>query len=39
MIIYISNKFDYYILSNDKFKEYDVDTNKLLKIEDFKFDN
>ncbi|WGS65694.1 PIN domain-containing protein [Marinitoga aeolica] len=39
MIVYIANKFGYYILSNDKFKEYDVDPKKLLKIEDFKFDN
>ncbi|KLO22325.1 MULTISPECIES: hypothetical protein [unclassified Marinitoga] len=36
MIIYISRKFDYYILSNDRFKEYKVDENKLLKIEKFK---
>ncbi|SHF18359.1 hypothetical protein SAMN02745164_01954 [Marinitoga hydrogenitolerans DSM 16785] len=39
MIVYISNKYDYYILSNDNFKEYDVNENKLLKIKDFKFDN
>ncbi|GAB6189260.1 hypothetical protein JCM30566_09990 [Marinitoga arctica] len=39
LIVYISNKYDYYILSNDNFKEYKVNENKLLKIEDFKFDN
>lgn len=39
MIVYISNKFEYYILSNDNFKEYAVDSKKLLKIKDFKFDN
>lgn len=39
LIMYISNKYDYYILSNDNFKEYNVDKNKLLKIEDFRFDN
>jgi hypothetical protein len=39
LIIYISNKYDYYILSNDNFKEYDVKEDKLLKIKDFQFDN
>jgi rRNA-processing protein FCF1 len=35
MITYISNKMDYYMISNDKFSEYKFDKNKLFDIRRF----
>jgi hypothetical protein len=35
LILSISKKFDYYIVSNDKFKEYKANQEKILEIRRF----
>lgn len=35
LIVYLSNKLDYYMISDDKFEEYEFDENKLLDLRRF----